>query len=200
MAKIIKMGSHNITPTKVANPFKTSRNSTTNPFLSNKFEGSTLVAADIFEGYKAPETNKLKMIASSVTGSMNKMRSKITEPIVNFVNRVRTGVSNAWDYAKNTNVSDLAGIKALSEVLNKEIEIPGMKAIENHISGIKEGISSHVNLLGNNLTDLGKNISESWNGLISKIGHNHKINSDLAVADLETLWKHEIELSNTEVA
>ena len=39
MAKIIKVGSQNLTPNKIANPFKTSRTSTTNPFKYNNFEG-----------------------------------------------------------------------------------------------------------------------------------------------------------------
>ena len=83
MAKIIKVGSQTITPNKIANPFKTTRTSTTNPFKYNNFEGNTLQFADVFEGFKpsfkAAPVNKMRMIASSVTGSMNKIKSSIPE-------------------------------------------------------------------------------------------------------------------------
>ena len=98
MAKIIKVGSQNITPNKIANPFRTSRNSTTNPFKYNNFEGTTLpleLAADVFAGTKTEKPNRLKMIATSVTGSMNKMKSSFTESIVNFANRMKERVG--WE-------------------------------------------------------------------------------------------------------
>ena len=47
---------------KCANPFKTSRNSTTNPFQNVNFEGNTLQFADVFEGFQPKNTSKLKMI------------------------------------------------------------------------------------------------------------------------------------------
>ena len=60
MAKIIKVGSQKITPNKIANPFRTSRNSTTNPFKYSNFQGNTLPFeyADVFGGAKS-NTNKL---------------------------------------------------------------------------------------------------------------------------------------------
>ena len=217
MAKIIKLGSQNITPSKVANPFRTSRNSTTNPFKYSNFEGNTLQFADVFEGFEPKkETNKLKLIASSVTGSMNKMKSSITEPIINFVNRVRTGVSSAWDYAKNTNVSDLPTIKAISDVLNTPIEIPGMKTIseilnkpiEIHalrglnesLANMKDNMSSHISGIGEDISGIGKELSSKWNALISNIHTSKKISAEMSVADLERMWKDEIAISNLEVA
>jgi hypothetical protein len=188
MAKIIKIGSQNslFTP-KAANLSKTSRvGHSTNPFKFNDFEGNTLnmnsyVSADIFESSK---NNKLRMIASSVTGSMNKIKNSITEPIVNFVNRVYGGITNgvskvcdctknAWNYAKNTNV-EIPGMKTLGEVLNKPI----------HLSDIKNNISS---------------MSEKWSNLISKVNHN-KYTAETPVSDLELAWKNIIELENKEVA
>ena len=217
MAKIIKLGSQNITPSKVANPFRTSRNSTTNPFKYSNFEGNTLQFADVFEGFEAKkETNKLKLIASSVAGSMNKMKSSITEPIVNFVNRLRTGVSNAWDYAKNTNVSDLPAVKAISDVLNTPVEIPGMKAISDVLNkpieihalkglseslvGMRENMHSHISGLGNDISGIGKELSSKWNSLISNIHSGKKISSDMPVCELEQMWKDEIAISSKEVA
>ena len=167
---------------KTANLAKTSRQgSITNPFKFSNFEGNTLQFADVFEGFEPKKQNKLKMIASSVTGSMNKMRSGITEPIMNFVNRVRGGISNAWDYAKNTNVSDLPGIKQVNDVLNTPINI-NIDGIKDSLSTIGKGISSKMEFLNSDVTEL-------WSGLVSKINTN-SYNSEMPVADLEMAWKN----------
>ena len=170
---------------KIANPFKTSRNITTpNPFKYSDFEGNSLPYADVFGGVEKKNVNKFKMMASSVAGSMNKLRSSIAEPIVNFVRRVGTGISNAWDYAKNTNISDVAGIKNISESLH------------NTISGIGNSISDRVSDIHKNVTDMGKNLSDKWNSLVSKIHHN-RITKDTTVDELRTMWINEI-VSSTE--
>ena len=187
MANINKVGLN--LGQKIANPFKTSRNSTTNPFKYSNFEGNTLQFeyADVFEGSKHSANNsKLKMITSSVAGSMTKLRSSITEPIVNFVNRVREGISSAWDYAKNTNVSDLAGIKTINKVMNADILDIG-KGIGNSISGMGKGIAEKMAFLNTDVTDIGKGLSTKWNSLISKV-HTNKINKDTSVAELKAMW------------
>ena len=187
MANINKVGLN--LGQKIANPFKTSRNSTTNPFKYSNFEGKTLQFeyADVFEGAKHSENNsKLKMITSSVAGSMTKLRSSITEPIVNFVNRVREGISSAWDYAKNTNVSDLAGIKAINKVMNADIVDIG-KGIGNSISGMGKGMAEKMAFLNTDVTDIGKGLSTKWNSLISKV-HTNKISKDTPVAELKAMW------------
>ena len=191
MAKIIKIGSMNTTLTsKTANLAKTSRQGNiTNPFKFSNFEGNTLQFADVFEGFEPKKQNKLRMIASSVAGSMNKMKSSITEPIMNFVNRVRGGITSAWDYAKNTNVSDLPGLKQVNNVLNTPIDInlDGLKAVGKNIT---TGISSRMGILGDE-------VSELWSGLISRL-HSHKYSCDMSVSDLEAAWRNEI--SNLEVS
>jgi len=216
MAKIIKVGSQNLTPNKIANPFKTSRNSTTNPFKYNNFEGNTLpfeLAADVFSGAKSEKTNKLRMIASSVAGSMNKMKSSITEPIVNFVNRVRGGISSAWDYAKNTNISDIPGIKQVNDVLNTEINMPSLKGIgdvlnteihlpslksvndvlntEIHLpsfKGLSDSLTSRVSYLNKDIVDIGKDIHSAWDALIAKIPSKTHYTSETPVAELRAAW------------
>ena len=195
MAKIIKIGSQNLTPNKIANPFKTSRTSTTNPFKYNNFEGNTLpfeVAADVFQGTKAKSADKLRMIASSVTGSMNKMRSSITEPIVNFVNKVRGGISNAWDYTKNT-----TAYKKMDEILNKEIELnismPSFKAITDSMTSIKEGISSRMGYLNKDIIEVGKDVKTQWDALIAKIPSRRNY-SNMSVAELEVAFREELAL------
>ena len=193
MAKIIKIGSHNTTLTsKTANLAKTSRQGNiTNPFKFSNFEGNTLQFADVFEGFEPKKQNKLKMIASSVTGSMNKMRSSITEPIMNFVNRVRGGVTAAWNYANNTNVSDLPGIKQIDEVLNTPINI-NLDGIKNIGISISESISSKMEVLNSDDTEL-------WSGLVSRV-HTNKYGSEMPVLDLESAWKSEIAKESVEVA
>jgi hypothetical protein len=81
------------------------------------------------------------MVASSVTGSMTKIKSNIAEPIVNFVNRVRTGVSNAWDYAKNTNISDVPVIKSTSEGLKNGVKVVYCSSLIQQNNG--ESIHGH---------------------------------------------------------
>ena len=188
---------------KNVNPFRTSRNSTTNPFQNVSFEGRTLDLefADVFE---AKKVSKMKMISSSVAGSMNKIRSSIAEPIVNFVNRVREGVSNAWNYAKNTNISDVAGIKNISEALSN-INMPNMnigKNISESMSNIGKSISDKRSFLNTDVTEIGKGLSDKWCSLISRVNiHHNKITKDTSVAELRTMWQTELNnMSESEAA
>jgi hypothetical protein len=196
MAKIIKVASTTSTP-RIANQFKTSRNSTTNPFKYQNFEGNTLdisAFADVFESSAAKETSKVKLIAASVAGSMHKIRTSITEPIVNFVNRVCEDISSIWDYAKNTNISDIgifkginSGLKNFGEYMNTPVEIPGSHLADSAINSIK-------GILNYDFTGWGKELGSKWSALVSKIHSNNKVYSDLSVSELETLWKSELSL------
>lgn len=188
---------------KNVNPFRTSRNSTTNPFQNVSFEGRTLDLefADVFE---AKKVSKMKMISSSVAGSMNKIRSSIAEPIVNFVNRVREGVSNAWNYAKSTNISDVAGIKNISEALSN-INMPNMnigKNISESMSNIGKSISDKMSFLNTDVTEIGKGLSDKWCSLISRVNiHHNKITKDTSVAELRSMWQNELNnMSESEAA
>ncbi len=200
MAKIIKVGSQNPTftsQTKKASSIQTHRNSNeaTNPFKFTNFEGNTLQFADVFEGFKpnfkASPANKLRMIASSATGSMSKIRTNVFEPIKAFVNRVGgyiTGkCSNAWDYAMNTNISDVPGIKQTKDFLLAERHLPAsMAPITSRLSGLKEGLASHISHMGDGVINMGKDMSEAWNGIISNISiSNRQIYSNMSVAELE---------------
>lgn len=197
MAKIIKVGSQNptftSTKTKKAGSIQTHRNSNeaTNPFKFTNFEGNTLQFADVFEGFKpsfkATPANKLRMIASSATGSMNKMKSGY-ESIVNFVKRIGSGISKAWDYASSTSftgaISDVTNvikakggdivtsikgseaIKYTDKILNTDIPIPSF-GITDRISGIKE----------------------KWNGIISNISNYNKNKyANMPVSDIRAAW------------
>lgn len=188
---------------KNVNPFRTSRNSTTNPFQNVSFEGRTLDLefADVFE---AKKVSKMKMISSSVAGSMNKIRSSIAEPIVNFVNRVREGVSNAWNYAKSTNISDVAGIKNISEALSN-INMPNMnigKNISESMSNIGKSISDKMSFLNTDVTEIGKGLSDKWCSLISRVNiHHNKITKDTSVKELRSMWQNELNnMSESEAA
>ncbi len=228
MAKIIKVASSTNTP-RLACQFKTSRNTATNPFKYQNFEGNTLdvsAFADVFESSAAKETSKMKIIAASVAGSMHKIVSGITEPIINFVNRIREGISSAWEYAKNTNVTehgslgvltsgiDYVGeimnkpisISAISDFMNKPIDLSGVGRLMNTpvslpgaalIDGTLDGIKTHIGAMNENMLDLGKGISSRWAALISKVSHSD--NNDYScksVSELETLWKSEIASAN----
>lgn len=191
MAKIIKVGSQNITPNKIANPFRTSRNSTTNPFKYNNFEGNTLpfeLAADVFKG-TTQKSNKLRMIASSVTGSMTRMKSSITEPIVNFVKRVGAGVSHArecvsqaWTYAKETPFSQVPGIRHMNEAISSRMAI------------MKDGVSSKMESMTAGLAEMGSEMRSQWDSLISKIPSRHHYTAETPVPELESAWKEIIAL------
>ena len=205
MAKIDKVSGFNLGQ-KIANPFKTSRSmSTQNPFKYSNFDGNTLPFADVFEGFENKNVSKVRMISSSVMGSMTKFRSSITEPIVNFVNRVTTGISNAWNYAKNTNVSDLTPIKNIHNVMQMDVIDLG-KGISNSISNMGKNISEKmpsfnmptINMpslhIGSNISGIGKNLSDKWSNMISKINipHHNKISSDMPVCELRAMWEKEI--------
>ena len=192
---------------KIANPFKTTRKSTTNPFKYNDFEGNAidpLICADVLVSFKGKES-KLKMISSSVIGSMTKLRNSITEPIVKFVNRIKTGITSAWDYANNTKI-ELPGLKNISdslhttgEKINSILSYDVGKGISNSISGIGKTISDRFTAINTDITDLGKGLSSKWTALIGKIQTHQKISSDLSVAELKDLWIKENELLLTGV-
>lgn len=204
MAKIIKIASSATTP-HIANQFKTSRNSTTNPFKYQDFEGNTLdisAFADVFENSSAiKDSNKMKLIAASVAGSMHKFVTGIYEPIVRFVSRIGGGISSAWNYAINTNISDIGAFKSIgngfkyaNDFIHKPLSIPGSSAIDSAIGGIK----THFNTFNENMLDLGKGISSKWSALISKVHSDKKSYSGLSVSELETLWKSEIASASLE--
>ena len=186
MAKIIKV-SPAVTPKRGISQIKTSRSTTTNPFKYSNFEGNTLQFADVFDGFEPKNVNKLKLIASSVAGSMNKLRTGITEPIKVFANKVKNGVCSAWNYATNTNFSDLPGIKGISEKFNAIGE-----GISGKISGINDGIKSvgkkmydKTEFLHTDITDIGKMMSTKWNELVEKCSiSNSKISANLSVSEL----------------
>lgn len=205
MAKIDKVSGFNLGQ-KIANPFKTSRSmSTPNPFKYSNFEGNTLPFADVFEGFENKNVSKMRMISSSVVGSMNKFRSSITEPIVNFVNRIGAGISNAWNYAKNTNVSDLINFEGINNVMKMDVKDIG-KGISNSISEMNRNISDKMPKfsmpsismpsmpswnVSSSISGLGKGLSDRWSNLVNKINipHHEKISSDMPVCELEARWK-----------
>lgn len=192
---------------KSNNPFKTSRNSSTNPFQNVSFEGNTLPYADVFVGgIETKKTNKLKMIASSVAGSMTKVRSAF-EPIVNFVNRIGEGISNAWNFTWNKTLFTLPGEETCRKVMNADIVDIG-KGIGDVLSkdalevgkdiSKKLGITHGISTIGN----LGNGISEKWGALISNLKNNHapKISKDIPVDDLKAMWINENALMAERVA
>ena len=206
MARIIKVTSTTASAPKIMNPVKKSAG-TTNPFKYSNFEGNTLQFADVFEGFQPQkETNALKVIASSVAGSMNKFHSKV-ESVVNFAKRIGSEIQSAWDYAKNTNVSDLTAVKSWNSLMNKEISIPGTRTIDKllhkpinlpkikpigeSVNALKESISASWKVLNTDVTDLGKSIGTKWDTLVERVSVK-KLSSETPVSELEKTWKEEI--------
>ena len=189
MAKIIKVGSQKITPNKIANPFKTTRTSTTNPFKYNNFEGNTLQFADVFEMAKPVQTNKMRMIASSVTGSMNKMKSSITEPIVKFVNKVRENIAA---------FNEIPAVKSFNEVMNTPIELnvkmPSFKGVTESMATIKEGLTSKMSYLNRDVLEVGNDIKARWEALVAKIPSRTRYTAETPVSELETALRAELAL------
>ena len=175
---------------KIANPFKTSRSmSTPNPFKYSNFEGNTLPFADVFEGFENKIVSKMRMISSSVMGSMTKLRSSITEPIVNFVNRIGAGISNAWDYAKNTTVTD--SVKDLGKGISNKVSEMGRNISEKMPSFNMPTINMPSLHISSNISGIGKNLTDKWSNMISKINipHHNKISSDMPVCELKSMWE-----------
>ena len=198
MAKIIKVGSQNptFTSSKIANPFRTARNSTTNPFKYNNFEGNTLpfeLAADVFKSSTTQSSSKLRMIASSVTGSMTRVKNSITEPIVNFVKRVGGGISNAWAYAKETPISEVPGFKQVNEAMGAM-----SSRISERFSSIHENVSSRISsrieTLSSSISGINQDLKTQWEAIIAKIPSKTHYTADMPVADLESAWKEIIAL------
>jgi len=195
MAKIIKVGPKTITPNKVANPFKTSRTATTNPFKYSNFEGNTLQFADVFEGFEPKQINKIKMVVSSVAGSINKMHKGIIEPISAFVGRVKGGVASAWDYANKTNISDLPVIRDITVNVNafNETMADRLASVNKGVKNFGKGITSKFGVLNTDITDIGHALSEKWTNMISKYHHTNKITSETTVAELEVMLRTALE-------
>lgn len=186
---------------KNANPFKTTRKSNTNPFEYKNFEGNTLQFADVFEGFNSKNIsfkgNKLKMISSSVMGSMTKLHHSITEPIVNFVNKVKS----AWEYASHTNITDAAGagIKNLKEGLSNIGIVKYGKNVSEYIGGLGDKLSDRLSFLNRDIIDIGHDLTGAWTALISKASHS-KIPAGLTVEEYRGLWIKENELAAKEIA
>ena len=173
MAKIVKIDLN--LSQKIVNPFRTSRNSHTNPFAFEDFEGNTIdpmLCADVLEKTGTIKTNKMKMVVSSVVGSMTKIRTGITEPIVKFVNKVKEG----WQYAKETDILDATGLRKVG----------------NHITTFGNGIKDSVSNLGKhftgNITDFGKGISDKWNSVIENLKPAKRVSSTMPVAEIREMW------------
>lgn len=194
MAKIIKIDLN--LGQKIANPFKTTRKSSTNPFKYQDFEGNTIDVAAFADVFNGTSTNKskLKLIASSVIGSITKLPTRLTESVVNFVNRVKDSITGAWTYAKNKNI-EIAGLDGISDrlhstgeyiynILNYDIG----KGISESLTGIGKNVSEGLSFLNKDVTEIGHDLSSKWNIVVNntlngKIGQE-KISSEMPVEEL----------------
>lgn len=123
-----------------------------NPFGIN-FKGNIL-ASDVFESSKkkAEEassssnpfmkmSNKSKMVASAVVGSMNSFnesfRSRINS-IISFGRQIKENISNSWEKAKNTEISfDFKGLaESISSRFNNQYSVNNL--LKQPVSDLSE--------------------------------------------------------------
>ena len=159
--------------TEIKMPFVKARESvhTGNPFKDSSFDRFTL-PADIFEGSELKSQNRAKMIMSAIAGSVTNFTKRITEPVSAFCNKVRTNLTSAWNYAKNTTVTECG-----QSILNSISEL-GSRA--------KDSISSYG-------TNMKNSISEKLASM-KKGTETIKISENTPVVELESLWINETEL------
>ena len=207
MAKIIKVGSTNPTFTsqKIDKSYKTSRNSnaTTNPFKFTNFEGNTLQFADVFEGFKPSfKANKMRMIATSVTGSMNKMKSGF-ESIANFARRIHGGFVSAWSYCKDTwtycketDIMDTPMVKGMNEAIaNLGTGISNrISGMANSATAMGSAISSKMSYLNKDFLGVAKDLNAKLVTLTSKLHARKYATPDMEVKHIEQLWRDQIAL------
>ena len=122
--------------------------------------------------------------------------------MIKFVKRIGTGISGVWNYAKNTDISEIRGFKTISEILSKDVADIGIdikNSISGSVLGLGKNIQERISLINSDLTGLGKGISEKWTALIEKIHHN-KITKDTTVSELKAMWEEQIALAAKEAA
>ena len=131
MATIDKISA--ILNTKIEIPFKIKARESihTNPFKDSKFDGKIL-PADIFEGTQLKSQNKAKMVMSAIAGSVSNFSRKIVEPVAAFCNKVKTNLSNAFNYAKTTTLSE--SLSDLGNYISQKVSTMRKNAEMNKIS------------------------------------------------------------------
>lgn len=84
-----------------------------NPFAQTSFKGNVLTA-DVFESSKPSLSEKMqsksKLVYSTLVGSIADFGSKINskiESVVAFGNRMKEGVTGAWNYLTTTKIEDV---------------------------------------------------------------------------------------------
>ena len=113
-----KLGSLSLNRSTSTNPFdKTS-------FRGKAFSGSVLPFADVFQAIKpleAQKPNKLKMVAGAVVGSVVDFRTRLTQSVTAFANRVKENVAHGLDKVKSVKNSIVEAKNSLVE-MNKDLK------------------------------------------------------------------------------
>ena len=54
--------------------------------------------------------------------------------------------------------------------------------------------------ISSNISGIGKNLSDKWSNMISKINipHHNRISSDMPVCELKSMWENEIALASNQ--
>ena len=71
--------------------------------------------------------------------------------------------------------------------------MPAFKGVSGSMEHINKGLATGIEILNTDITDIAKGLSTKWTDMVSKL-HTRRISADMPVADLEALWRNEIEL------
>ena len=127
----------------------TKRTTSTNPFENTNFKGKSfkgnaLAFADVFNSIKPVEhkPNKIKMVSSAVVGAVSNFKSRVTQPIIDFANNVKTKFYAGIDGMKNFRDSVYEMGK---DVYSKISDVFSFKKAEEIAQGPKILEMKHIN-------------------------------------------------------
>ncbi|MCR5266321.1 MAG: hypothetical protein K6E29_06980 [Cyanobacteria bacterium RUI128] len=121
-----KLGSLTFNRSTSTNPFeKTS-------FKGRTFKGSVLPFADVFQSIKPVETvkpNKVKMVAGAVISAVADFKTRLTQPIVDFVNSVKEGYGHVKEKIAG-------GVDSIKNAKNSLVEMG--KSVKDRVAHVFE--------------------------------------------------------------
>lgn len=105
------------------------RSTSTNPFEKTNFKGRTfkgsvLPFADVFQAIKPvqqPKPNKLAMVAGAVISAVVDFKTRLTQPIAMFAQRVRTNIARGVESMKNARNSIVEYGRNVHEKMHEKV-------------------------------------------------------------------------------
>ena len=127
------------------------KSTSTNPFERTSFRGkafggNVLPFADVFQAIKPMEVakpNKLRMISGAVIGAIVDFKTRLTQPIALFANRVRQNIAHGMDLVREARNSMIAMGKNMRGRISQVFD--WHKLEEPPIDGVKILSLKHIN-------------------------------------------------------